>query len=259
MKWFASILIVMTTLVSGQLASAKTLWKGDFETGDLTQWPYLVNKQGLSVSHQCVFEGESAGLVSLSGSEDFLWNGRDELNRSEYHYKPPAESIREGKNTYFGWSFLLPEALVGQRHEIGYWESTSSYQQMFRMSLEGSQLNFEETSSGRVILTEKDFAVPGRWQDIALHIHWSVVPAKGFVQVWLNGKNKGRYSLQTLYKSDEAMFVQVGLLRKRIDATELMFIDNARHVSHRADLLASVGKLEVMPQCTANANQALLP
>lgn len=249
MKWLVCGFTLVTVLISGESTFAKTLWQGDFETGDLTQWQYLVNKQGLSVSHQCAFYGKFAGLISLSGSEDFLWNGRDELNRSEYHYKPKAGLIREGANTYFGWSFLLPEALVGKRYEIGYWESANSYQQMFRMSLEGSQLNFEETSGGRIIFSESDFVVPGRWHDIALHIHWSVVPSKGFVQVWLNGKNKGRHTFQTLYKSDEAMFVQVGLLRQRIDMTELMLIDNARHVSHRADLLSSVAGLAAMPEC----------
>jgi hypothetical protein len=232
--------MILAVLVVAPTIAAKTLWRGDFESGDLQQWHYQLNPQGLSLERDCVLEGKAAGLVTLAGSKDFLWNGHVDLNRSEFQYKPASNLIVEGKNTYFGWSFLLPEQLSDARHEIAYWESDRSYQQMFRFSVEGTQLNFEETKTGRVIFSQKEFARPGHWQDIALHIHWSTDPRKGFVRVWLNGVKQGRFFLKTLHAADESMFVQMGLLRRQTERVERIIIDNARHTTHRADLLGFV-------------------
>jgi ribose 5-phosphate isomerase A len=64
------------------------LWRGDFETGDFSQWTYLLNPQGLSIEKACVYDGEYAGRITINGNDDMLWQGNRYLNRSEFSYQP---------------------------------------------------------------------------------------------------------------------------------------------------------------------------
>ena len=82
-------------------------WRGDFETGNLLQWSYLLNPRGLSVVEAPVAQGRHAARVEIT--ERDLWpNG---LNRVEVEYKPPRSALAEGQRSCFSWRFFLPAAL----------------------------------------------------------------------------------------------------------------------------------------------------
>ncbi len=103
-------------------ASASILWQGDFETVDTSQWHTAINQTGLSVITACTFDGKHSGKVRLTGDDSFLWNGNKFLNRSEFHHRGTAGMTHEGKDTFFAFSFYLPQKFTAHTHELGYWE-----------------------------------------------------------------------------------------------------------------------------------------
>jgi hypothetical protein len=227
-------------------AHAKTLWRGDFETGDLNQWHNLINPLGLGVVDHCVSGGKFAGQVVLSGDPSLLWMGREDLNRSEFHYTPALASTSENKDTFFGFNFYLPNVLSRQRHELGYWESDKTWQQMMRFAITGTEFSFQETAQQKssenqapvAFWTLKNGAAAKRWHSVAMHIHWSVNPQQGFAQVWFDAKDMGKYYFKTLYEADALMFTQIGILRHRENSIETLLIDNARETDNLKELLA---------------------
>jgi len=216
---------------------AKILWQGDFETGDLSQWHNILNPRVVSINSQCSFDGKYAGQVSLSGDEDLLWNGRKDLNRSEFHFTPTTGSTSEGKDTYFSFSFYLPKALSKGRNELGYWESDKTWQQMLRFNISGTDFSFQETAAAAPAWTLKNGAKPGQWHKVAMHIHWSTDATKGSTQVWFDGKDMGKQQFKTLYAADALMFTQMGILRNQQKNVDVILVDGAMEADNLTELL----------------------
>jgi hypothetical protein len=218
-------------------ARAKPLWQANFETGDLSQWSYVTNPVGASVVSRCRYQGKYAGQIAITGAEQYLWQGNDALNRSEFSYRPAA--THEGATTHLGWSFYLPETLLPIKHEIGYWESDNSWQQQMRFNLIGDTLSFTRSDASEPYWSQPGFASPGVWHDVAMSVHWSSDPAQGYAEVWLDGAPMGRHHLATRPNDTDAMFTQIGLLRSRVDAREVILIDNVRAADTIAEVLAA--------------------
>ncbi len=237
-------LVTITTLalLAPPLLAQSLVWRGDMESGDLSQWHYLANPAGISVVEDCVYQGDYAARIAIDGSEQFLWNGREDLNRSELNYRPA--NTAEGEDTYFGWSFYLPAAFADARHELGYWESADSWQQQMRFNIEGDTFSFQLSNADERFWEVPGFAAPGVWRDVAMHIHWSSDADKGFVEVWLNGESMGKTPMATRVNDTDPMFTQMGILRDRREETEVIYIDNAREGESMAAVLAgfNVGK-----------------
>lgn len=230
-------LLCFTLIITGCATRQPLLWQGDFETGDLSQWNYLLNPQGLSVQEDCLYEGRYAGRAVITGEPDMLWHGNENLNRTEFSHKPSTERIGEGQETFFGWSFYLPQPLSEQKHEIGYWESDKSYQQTLRFNIIGQDFSFQESAADSPFWVKPGFALPGVWHDVVLHIGWSTNAQKGFAQVWLDGEDMGKHFFKTLYAADEGMFTQIGFLRARDEQVETIYIDNVREGRYLQQML----------------------
>lgn len=228
---------LLTCCFCTSTAHASILWQGDFETGDITQWGTPINPAGLSVTSECVFDGKQAGKVRLTGDESFLWKGNKQLNRSEFHHRGTAGMTHEGKDTFFAFSFYLPKKLSGHKHELGYWESDKSWQQMLRFNITGSELSFQETAAKEVLWKLPQGAAPGQWHRVALHIHWSVDPQVGATEVWVDGQHMGKQHFKTLFAKDALMFTQIGILRTQEDSIEEILIDGAIETDNLTELL----------------------
>jgi len=218
-------------------ANASILWQGDFETGDISQWNTPINPAGLSVTSECVFDGKQAGKVRLTGDDSFLWKGNKQLNRSEFHHRGTAGMTHEGKDTFFAFSFYLPKKLSEHKHELGYWESDKSWQQMLRFNITGSELSFQETAAKEVLWTLPEGAAAGQWHRVALHIRWSTDPKLGSAEVWVNGKHMGKNHFKNLPARDALMFTQIGILRTQEKSIEEILIDGAVETDNLTELL----------------------
>ncbi len=210
---------------------AEPLWSGDFESGDLSQWQSPINAQGIKLSSSCVHSGKFSGQVVINGDDSFNWFGNKALNRSEFHHRMGAAATHTGKDTYFSFYFYLPKAWSQAKHELGYWESDKSWQQMFRFNIRGQSLGFQQSSANKEFWNLTEGASSNRWHRLALHIHWSTHADKGFVETWADGKAMGKYYFPTLPSDQALMFTQIGVLRTQEPSEEQIFIDDAVEAS----------------------------
>ena len=207
----------------GKVAAAPR-WRGDFETGDLSQWSYLLNPRGLAVVDAPVAEGRHAGRVEITARD--LWpNG---LNRVELQWKPPRATFAEGARSCFAWRFFLPAALSGARHQLGYFESYPSYRQIMSVEVRGLAVDFvTRLPADHVHWTAAGAATPSAWHQVAICGRWSADPTRGSVDVWFDRQPVVVHGLaQTLFGGDPNQ-IQIGILRDVPAAPEVMFLDDA--------------------------------
>jgi hypothetical protein len=229
---------VLSVLGAGTLAlpaHANVLFKGDLETGDLKQWSYLLKEEGLSIVTDPVAEGKYAAKVTISKNE--LWtNG---LNRVEVQHKPDDAYLTEGKEIYYGFSFYLPEKLTADNHQILYWETTETYQQVMQLAVEGELMRFATQKPAWKVHWEADGkATSGKWHRVVLHVKWSASADSGLVDLWFDSEQVVTAGKAQTFLGTPA-FVQHGILRDTIDKVETLYFDEARSGTTLDDVLAS--------------------
>jgi len=215
-------------------ARAELLFRGDMETGDLKQWSYLLKEEGLSVVSEPVAEGKNAGKISITKNE--LWDNG--LNRVEVSYQPADAHVSDGADIYYAYSFYLPEALTSDNHQILYWETNESYQQLMQLAVEGQHMRFATQKPGWKVHWEADnMATPGVWHRVAIHVKWSADANVGQVDLWFDGQQVVTAGKAQTFVGNTA-FVQHGILRDTIDKVETMYFDDARAGTTLEDVLA---------------------
>ncbi|MEM9191673.1 MAG: polysaccharide lyase [Myxococcota bacterium] len=225
-------LLAALVAFSASSATAQVTWVGDVETGDTSQFGFLLNPEVDGTPLITVMGTERAqGMFSVRVElrNNAEWpNG---LKRVELQHGPEDALTAEGSELFFAWSFYLPDTLSSDpNQQIGYWESRGSFQQMMAFALSGEDLSFStRRPQNRVQWEGEGVATPREWHRIAMRILWSKSDATGEVDVWFDGTQVvNGASAQTL-ADDNPHFVQFGLLRGRIEFsdTPVIFIDDA--------------------------------
>ncbi|MGZ3461486.1 MAG: polysaccharide lyase, partial [Archangium sp.] len=160
------------------VASASVVWKGDFETGNTSQWTraQTVSSDRLLVVDSPVREGRYALKVTVHQGDDPI-NGSG--NRNELVYMDHAEP---GSEYFYKWSTLFPAsfpsspkwALFTQWHHDG--EGGSPPLEFYvvndemRLRLQGDDNHIV----WRAPLQRE------HWNDFVLHVKWSSDPNEGF-------------------------------------------------------------------------------
>ena len=226
------VALVLSLVLSTSTSSAQEVWRGDFETGDTSQFDGELNgrvgeRDPITIVDSPVAEGDHAVRIELLN--EARWpNG---LKRVELHHSPADGRTDDGEALYFAWSIYLPETLPRDPdQQIAYWETDSSYSQLMAFTLIGTDLRFStnhpewhEHWLGRGVVT------PGVWHRIAMHIVWSRDADTGTVDVWFDGEQVVTAGhAQTLVDTNSA-FTQMGLLRGAIEFgdTPVIVIDDA--------------------------------
>ena len=205
------------------------LWQADFEQAELSNWHYVLHPQGISIGMPPVKHCGNAAKLTVLGDADYLWKGNPALNRVELQYRP--DSVSAGGQTYFSWYFMLPEVLPAQIHQIAYWESDQTYQQIMRLQMYGEQLRFFHTLSNQHI-GESVSIEPGVWYQLAMSIKWYDESAHGAVSISLNGAPiVSNAKLKTLVSAQEKAFIQLGMLREKAAKPVTIWLDHVSEVS----------------------------
>lgn len=204
----AIIHLVLFTTVA---ARAEVLWRGDFETGDTSQWTKTqrVAPNRLAIVSSPVRQGQHAARFEVRQGDDPINASGD---RSELVYAPLEA---EGNERWYGWSTLWPSTypsantwqVFTQWHHTGLTGSPP-----LEMYVIGEAVHLR--IDARTVLWTTPL-VRGRWHDFVLHVKWSSDPDVGFVELWYDGarvlpKTFGRnmypgqknYLKQGLYRSD---------------------------------------------------------
>lgn len=212
-------------------ASAAIVWTGDFETGDLSQFNYVLNgtvnrNTYASAVQDLVLQGAYAARIELHN--DAVWpNG---LRRVELQHLPEPPRTAEGATTCFAWSFHLPEPLPEDPgHTLGYWESQNSYQQMMAFNTNGDDIRFI-TQQPRYTehWNAPDVLTPGVWHRLAMCVLWSQDPGVGTVDVWFDGEQVVTAAAAKTLADGNPHFAQIGLLRGNVDydGVPVIYIDD---------------------------------
>lgn len=207
------------------------MWRGDFETGSLEQFSYVLNPTGVSLVADPTAQGRYAAKLSVDA--DQLWpNG---LNRVELQHQPQTSA--EGQSTWFGFSFYLPTTLAASDHLIAYWETQQTYQQLMRLVVNGTRLSFTTTQPEDVEQAAIDEVVTAAaWHRVVMHVDWHSDPQRGRVSVWFDGRPMV-IDLPARTFVDHPAFVQFGLLRQpTLDHEEIMIVDCALEGQRREDV-----------------------
>ena len=225
---FASALLVALASLP---ASAAIVWTGDLETGDLSQFNYVLNGDVdgnvyANAVQDLVLQGAFAARIELHN--DAVWpNG---LRRVELQHLPDAARTAEGATTCFAWSFHLPEALPEDPgHTLGYWESQNSYQQMMAFNSNGDDLRFiTQQPSYTEHWNAQDVLTAGVWHRIAMCVLWSQDPGVGTVDVWFDGEQVVTAAAAKTLADGNPHFAQIGLLRGNVDydGVPVIYIDD---------------------------------
>jgi hypothetical protein len=220
----ASLILLMPSL-----ASAQVLWKGDFETNDLSQWsgtlnPAIGTRQNITIVDSPVSGGKHAAQIVIH-PDDIFPNGH---NRVELRYE--GKRTAEGQTTFFSWRFQLP-ANVQVHEDIAYWETKGpDYRQSMAFyvdPVEGqSQLGFR-TNLPLAREQWKALVKVGEWHQIAMKILWAKDADQGRVSVWFDGKEVVDAPAQT--KPNVAdLFIQMGFHRDSTQPpVETIYLDDA--------------------------------
>jgi len=164
-------------------ASAEVVWRGDFETGDLSQWTrsQAVSSDRLRVVSSPTTQGRHAlkvvvqqgdNPIDASGNRNELVQTTFEPEGSEYWYR---------WQTMFDPSFPSADTwqLFTQWHHTG--PNGSPPVEFF---VRGERINLNVGS-------ETQWSAPlkrGVWHDFVFHVRWSPNRSVGFVELWFNGE-----------------------------------------------------------------------
>ena len=194
-----------TTTVSG------VVWRGDFETGDRSQWSktQMVSSDRLAVVSSPVREGRYAIKATVKQGDDPISSSG---NRNEL-VKMTGE--KSGDEYFYRWSTMFAAdfpsvktwQLFTQWHHDG---CCGSPPVEFYVNGETMYLRVGGTS-GSVVWSAP--LARAQWQDFIFHVKWSPNSSVGFIELYHQGKLVvARRYMATMY-SGTTNYLKVGLYR----------------------------------------------
>jgi polysaccharide lyase-like protein len=189
-------------------ASASVLWRGDYDTGDLSQWKTVDGLASrLTVVTSPTRQGQYALRAELHQGDISSSGTRNEVVLSTAQFNEV-----EGNDRWYAWSTLFPAdfpapdtwQVFTQWHHSGCCGSPP-----VEFSVRGENIQLVHDGGGNILWNAP--LVRGVWHDFAVHVHWS--STSGFVELYYDGKKVLEpTAVQTLYPGEYA-YLKQGLYR----------------------------------------------
>lgn len=254
----ASAFGVVVGLTLADASQAAVVFSNGFESGNTRDWDYRLNPEGLRAV--TAPEPVLAGTYSLRAelTAERVWeNG---IFRTEVQHQPAAERVADGAETYFAWSIYLPKALPAGDYQLGYFETSTTYQQVFSLHAEGADLylnvnrNSPDSPSRHPGMLEV-----GKWHRIVYHVKWSSDNTVGFVSLWWDGVKLVDQLHGKTYLDDPAL-VQLGLLKDPPEPPEaiVLYLDEVMEGDSYADVSLGIAETVPMPVPTVTDTPSLV-
>jgi hypothetical protein len=202
-------------------ASAEVIWRGDFETGDTSQWKVAPKSDAVKIVTEPVREGKYALRIDGTNAAK-----RGKLDRIEFQHQPKPPGTAEGTERYFGWSVYVPKKLTEDYHSVGYFETRNSWRQLMSFEVRGEEIKYSTRVPYALHWTGKDKFTAGVWHDFVVHVLWSRDAKKGFVEIWFDGEKVVPKTMTATLLDENPAFLQVGFMRDSIDVPETIVIDH---------------------------------
>jgi hypothetical protein len=222
--------VLVLLALSAATASAEVLWRGDFETGDTSQWTGAP-KEGVKIVTDPVRAGKYALRIDGTNAAK-----KGKFDRIEFQHQPRPPGTAEGAERYFGWSVYLPKKLTDTTHSLGYFETRNSWSQLMAFEVTGEDVLFTTRQPYTRHWSGKGKMTPGKWHDFALHVLWSRDPTKGLVEVWFDGEQVVPLTRTATLRDENVAFFQVGLFRETSEVPETILLDHVTEATTLADV-----------------------
>ncbi|HEX8438382.1 polysaccharide lyase, partial [Archangium sp.] len=221
------------------LASASVVWKGDFETGNRSQWDgeQTVSSSRLQVVSSPVREGRYAlKTIVRQGDDPINASG----NRNELVYLGREAS---GSEYFYKWSTLFPSSfprsskwqIFIQWHHDG---NGGSPPLEFYIVDDEMRLR-AGGSSGKIV-----WRAPlqrEQWNDFVLHVKWSADPRVGFLEMYRGGKLVLPLTKVATQFSGQRNYLKLGLYRdESISPEGVVFHDGFTMATKLEDVMPPV-------------------
>lgn len=216
------LFVLLSVVLVSPFARAE-LWRGDFETGDVSQWTKLqsVSKDRIQIVQDPVQEGRyAARVVVRSGDNPIGASG----NRNELVYT--ADEPADGEVRWYRWHVLWPEdyesadtwQIFTQWH---HWIGGGSPPLAFYVRNEELHLGIPYGVLWRAPLKR------GEWHEFVFGVRWSADASVGWVELELNGEPVlERTPHQTLLPGTGSVYLKQGLYRSdKIRFDQTVFVD----------------------------------
>jgi hypothetical protein len=220
-------------LVSGPVW-AGVVWRGDFETGDRSQYSsaHMVSADRMQVVTSPVAEGRYALKVTVKQGDDPIDSSG---NRNELVY---LTNEAAGSEYYYRWKVMFPAdypsvrtwQLFTQWHHDGCCGSPP-----VEFYVYGDELRLRLTNGADVWTAP---LVRGVWHELIFHVKWSPDPAVGFVELWHNRERAlPKRSAATMYAGTKN-YLKLGLYRNdTISQVGVVYHDGFIQATQLADVL----------------------
>ncbi len=213
--------------------SSGVVWRGDFETGNYSQWSkaQIVSADRMMAVTSPVREGRYSMKVTVKQGDDPIDSSG---NRNEL-VRMTREPV--GSEYYYKWSTMFasdfPSAstwqLFAQWHHEG-----SSGSPPLELFVYGEELRMNVRSS----TVWKAPLVRGVWQDFVLRVKWSPDPSVGFVELYHNGKLVLPRRYAATQFSGYLNYLKMGLYRNSsIAKTGVLYHDGFIMTKQASDVL----------------------
>jgi hypothetical protein len=230
---------------------------GDFETGDLSQWPYLGDAHGVSVVSSPT-RGPSSRYAARAETTDVPDSsvGGDASYVESGSFGLPWEN--DGSDAWFSISVLLPSG-TNPAYPGTFTPSPSSGWNMFMewhispgvsgqspyVGVRGGHLVFrlvggQESSPQSHWVADTTPLQFDHWYDIQVRMKWSPDPDVGYAEWWVDGVRKFAGDFPTLYRrtngSASSVMFDAGHYRGTQSWTDTVYFDGVKVGPARASV-----------------------
>jgi Polysaccharide lyase len=173
----AGLGLALTTGDDGEI-----LWRGDFETGDLSQWEdaQQVDEDKITVVDDPVREGDNAARFEVEPDDNIGDTApRAELTASLHE--------QEGEDRYYRWFSYFPDDFPTDYDEefvtFTQWRATDESEAYTAFMVWGDEVELHRDGERWSAPLEKD-----TWHEFIYHVKWSPDPDVGFIELWYDGE-----------------------------------------------------------------------
>jgi len=231
---FPQLAVILALLGTSSFARATILWKGDFSTGDLSQWQSPTSPTGSSSCGCASYDTSHITLLSESGSpaqycQFTLAPGETAYNcnhcppvdmdhRSELTHQGdgsgPSGLLVEGDDIWYRVEYFFPASWSVTDGQGGGSVATQWHHQALADGSENGSprlllVAFTDTFEliGAASYESQDdwtgfsVALPkGRWFVMSYHVVFSADPAKGLFEAWMDGAPIASVHTNTIFQ-----------------------------------------------------------
>ncbi|MCY1039887.1 heparin lyase I family protein [Corallococcus sp. bb12-1] len=219
------------------LAAAGIVWRGDFETGDRSQFSttQMVSADRLQLVTSPVAEGKYALKATVKQGDDPI---NSSGNRNELVY---LSREKVGSEYWYRWKVMFANdfpsvdawQLFTQWHHDGCCGSPP-----VEFFVKGEVIRLTVNDSGTVWSTPLKRGV---WHEFIFHAKWSPDASVGFVELWHNGKQVlNKTKAKTMYAGQNS-YLKLGLYRDdSIKPVGVVYHDGFIQATSREDVFPVV-------------------